>query len=74
MSTFTYWIERDGKDIPVRVEYQFTTPRRATQCESAEGGVEIDSVTCEVLLTERERICAEQECVDAAWAAYRGEE
>ena len=70
MSTFTTWIERDGKDVPVLVEYQFITPRRATQYEPAEGGVEIDSVTCEVPLTNRERICAEQECVDMVWDIY----
>ncbi len=65
MSTFTTWIERNGQDIKVEVEYEFETPRRATQYEPAEGGVEIFGIKCEVALTKAERINAEQECVDA---------
>lgn len=72
MATFTDWIERDGKDIPVFVEYIFNRPRRATQFEPAEGGVEIERVVCDVELTKQEKDNAEQRCIDAAWDEYYG--
>jgi hypothetical protein len=63
----TYYIERSGEDIPVFVEYEWTPPRRATQYDPAEGGVEIVSVKCDTRLAVREMENAEQSAIDAAW-------
>lgn len=70
MATHTYWIERCGEDIPVFVDYEFTPPRRATQYDPPEGGVEITRVYCEVAITAREADCAEQSAVECAYEAY----
>lgn len=66
MSTYTYWIERNGEDIPVEVEYHLIPYRPATQYEPAEGGVEIENVRCAVAITADERHQAECAAYDAA--------
>ncbi len=67
----TTYIERDGVGVPVTVEYNFIRPRAATLEEPAEGGVEIESIKCEVPLTQFERDGAEQDAIDQAWYAYQ---
>ncbi len=68
----TTYIERDGQDVPVHIEYQFIRPRPATLEEPAEGGVEIENIKCDVPITRFEYDMCEQDCIDAAWEAYHG--
>ncbi len=72
MTSHITFIERDGVELPVTVEYNFIRPRPATLEEPAEGGVEIESIECEVPLTQFERDGVEQEAIDAAWENYYG--
>ena len=68
-TTFVY----DGADVEhlVTVEYEFTKPRRATYWEPAEGGVEIESVTCKThTLTKHEIDVIEQRTIDNIWDDY----
>jgi hypothetical protein len=76
MANYITWAyDDDNTEHQVNVEYSFTKPRRATQWEPAEGGVEIESVTCKTReLTKQEIDSAEQECIDDVWALYYGRE
>jgi hypothetical protein len=57
----------DGTEFDFQVEYKWTPPRRATDWEPAEGGVEIVGIDSPHPLTQRQIDMAEQECIDAAW-------
>ena len=72
MSEFTTFVydENDTEHL-VTVEYEFTKPKRATYWEPAEGGVEIESVTCRThVLTSREIDVIEQRVIDILWEDY----
>ncbi len=63
----------DDNDLEhkVIVTYQWIPPRSATYWEPAEGGVELESVSCDTLkLTQSQIDTAEQACIDNAWDTY----
>jgi hypothetical protein len=66
----THYIERDGQDIWVDVEYTWERPQAATQWEPAEGGCFIDDIICSVKLTPEERENVERATIDNAWEMW----
>lgn len=76
MSTYHTTIEdHHGVYHDVEIDFDWSHPIPATHDQPAEGGCEIQGIWCKTKkLTVKEVELLEQECINHAWAVYRGEE